>query len=79
VKTSCFVWKAVTRHRKNLIFLGLLNANGSPSCYMPLKALSPTPLYYPLSGVRMLVMSVWLTELFWSLRFARLGAIGCWT
>ena len=49
MKTSCFVWKAVTRHRKNLIFLGLLNANGSPSCYMPLRALSPTPLYYPLT------------------------------
>ena len=47
-ETSCFVWKAVRPHRKNLIFFGLLNANGSPSCYMPLKALSPTPLYYPL-------------------------------
>ena len=32
----------------NLIFFSLRNANGSPSCYMPLKALSPTPLYYPL-------------------------------
>ena len=32
-----------------LIFFGLLNANGSPSCYMPLKAVSPTPLYYPLT------------------------------
>ena len=32
----------------NLIFFGLRNANGSPSCYMSLKALSPTPLYYPL-------------------------------
>ena len=29
----------------NLIFLDLLNADGSPSCYIPLKALSPTPLY----------------------------------
>ena len=27
----------------------------------------------------MLDMSVVLTVLFWSLRFARLGAIGCWT
>ena len=31
------------------------------------------------SVVRVLDMSVVLTELFWSLRFARLGAIGCWT
>ena len=36
----------MTRHQNNLIFFGLLNANGFLPCYMPLKALSPTPLYY---------------------------------
>ena len=31
VKTTCFVWKVratVSAHKKNLIFFGLLNANG---------------------------------------------------
>ena len=36
----------MTRHQNNLIFFGLLNANGFLPCYMLLKALSPTPLYY---------------------------------
>ena len=42
----------------NLIFFGLRNANGSPSCYMPLKALSPTPLYYPLLSHHLAAISM---------------------
>ena len=37
-------------HRKNLIFLDVLNFNGFLTLYFPLKELSPTPLHYPLAA-----------------------------
>ena len=60
-----------------LIFFGLRNANGSPSCYMPLKALSPTPLYYPLRGPQVDRLHVLELDTPWqSLRGVELSASG---